>query len=71
MAELTGFEGPKCKACGSRNTESRFEDSECMTKCVSCYDCGFDALFSQFTSGSRQWTFHNEAQAKAWKSWEI
>jgi hypothetical protein len=65
MAEMTGFEGPKCKACGSRNTGKETEcDSRDFT--VNCYDCGFDAYFD-YNDG--QFFLTPEDSVERFKAW--
>jgi hypothetical protein len=62
MADLTGFEGPKCKACASRNTHvSLSSDNENRVTC--CYDCGFDLIEDRING---KWKATNAWMLKVW-----
>jgi hypothetical protein len=65
MSELTGFEGPECKACESRNTVRSIigVEGERITECA---DCGLD--FYEYKDG-RKWV-HSESMLRVIENWE-
>ena len=59
MAELTGFEGPKCPACKSRNTYEGAGNDRLPndSKSTDCMDCGVSTFYVKI---GRKWEIDND-----------